>query len=315
MDIFNRSEDEILFELIKKDNPDLVPELNPQNCYISSAFVNTDADSGQYNTVAVVIPRFNSGLSGKTTIKYNRINLEDLFRGMQPVKVSGNTASLDYATRAELPLLLSETYGLPIREGDVDASVSAAYYYGLPNVQYGQGIYRIANNKCFIGQITIAFSYDFSQSLSTLLPSGALGTVLSLPDGIGPIGEHYDWPSTWGFFGDVDFTEIVANVNTSNDLTFAQAQAIGTFVGRTFFDVAGAYDPNAHYDPNNPFAYYGLWKKHVAKDKTSVLVGTYPWIDTRYTHAKITQIEIDPSTGAALSVPHYFVFYFNWTEV
>ena len=51
LNIFNRQEDDILFALIKQDNPNLVPELTPQNCYISSASPNTGDDAAEYNTV------------------------------------------------------------------------------------------------------------------------------------------------------------------------------------------------------------------------------------------------------------------------
>lgn len=313
MDIFNKSEDEILFALIAKDNPNLNPPLTPQNCYISSAQQNTDSDKDQYNTTAIVIPRYNSGMSGKTAIKYNRIDLNDLFRGLQPVKVSGNTENMDYATRAELPVLIGETYGLPIREGDIDPS-SSAYFHAKPHAEAGKGVYKIANNKCFIGQCYIDFSYDFSQSLATLLKPGKFD-CLNLPVGIGPVGEEYDWPSTWGYFADFDFTEIAANVNHGNDITYEQATQIGLFTGRTFFTPPGGqYIPEDHYDQTNPFGWFSTWARHVEMGTTAKLKVQFPWIDTNYTHVKITKLSVNPKDGKPMEVDRYFALYFNWYE-
>lgn len=314
MDIFNKSEDEILFALIEQDNPNLVPKLTPQNCYISTASPNVDVDSDSYNTIAVVIPRFGSGLSGKTTVKYNRINLADLFRGLLPVKVTGNTATLDYATAAELPGLFAQTYGLAIREGDVDTAVTSAYHYTRPNAQNGKGIYRIDNNKCFIGQITVDFSYDFSQSLSTILKPSAL-TALNLPAGIEPVEDNYNWPSTYAFFADRDFTEIEGAINHNSNISYAQAQAIGTFMGRTFIDPVGGYVPATHFDPSDPFAYFGVWNTHVVKGPVSGLLATYPWLNPDYTHVKITKMVKNPKTGIDLEKPRFFAFHYNWFEV
>ena len=314
LNIFNRQEDDILFALIKQDNPNLVPELTPQNCYISSASPNTGDDAAEYNTVAVVKPRFGSGLSKKTTIKYNRINLADLFRGQEKVKVTGHTAVLDYATAAELPLLIAETYGLPIREGDLDTTITTPMHYAKPNPANGTGVYAIANNKCFIGQIFVDFSYDFSQSLGTIIKPSALA-ALNLPAGIGAVGENYNWPSTYGFFGDRDFTEIVGHINHNNNITFAQAQAIGTFMGRAFIDPVGGYIPETHFNPSDPFAYYGVWNQHVTRGKTASLVSQYPWIDTNYSDVKITKMTVDPKTGKELDTPRFFAFHYNWYEV
>ena len=110
------------------DNPGLDPKLTPQNCYISTAQPNTDTDADRYNTVATVVPRYGSGLYGRCAIKYNRIDLAELFRGMSPVKVQGHSANETYATRDELPAFIGETYGLPIRDGDVHASSSLQFF-------------------------------------------------------------------------------------------------------------------------------------------------------------------------------------------
>jgi len=312
LQIFNRSEDEILFDLIAQDNPDLVPKLNPSNCYISTAKPNTDSDSDRYNTVATVVPRYGSNLYGRRVIKYNRIDLAELFRGMSPVRVQGHSANETYATRDEIPVFMGETYGLPIREGDVH-SASDAQHFVSPNASYGRGVYKIDRNKCFIGQVYIAFSRDFTQSLSALLKPPVLD-ALNLPTGIAYVKDHPDWPSTWGFFGDVDFTEIVAQVNHANDISFAQATTIGLHMGRTFFTPPGAYDPKRDFDNANPFGWFAAWNKHVACDKTATLVGTYPWLNTKYTHVKITRLAFDPATGLAVSDPYYFAFYFNWYD-
>lgn len=309
MDIFNRSEDEILFGLIDQDNPGLVPKLTPQNCYISTAQPNTDSDADRYNTVATVVPRYGSGMYGRRVIKYNRIDLTELFRGMSPVKVQGHSANETYATRDELPAFIGETYGLPIRDGDVHAS-SSLQFFTSPSAEYGRGVYKIDRNKCFIGQIYVAFSRDFTQSLSNLLKPPVLD-AMKLPAGIGIVAGHPDWPATWGFFGDVDFTEIIGTVNHDSNFTFAQATTIGLHMGRTFFTPSGAYDPARDFDNANPFGWYGAWATHVARGKVANLVGTYPWLNRNYTHVKITRLATDPATGLALSTPYYFALYFN----
>lgn len=312
MDIFNRSEDEILFELIERDNPGLDPKLTPQNCYISTAQPNTDTDADRYNTVATVVPRYGSGLYGRRAIKYNRIDLAELFRGMSPVKVQGHSANETYATRDELPAFIGETYGLPIRDGDVHAS-SSLQFFTKPSADYGRGVYKIDRNKCFIGQIYVAFSRDFTQSLSTLLKPPVLN-ALNLPAGIGIVAGHPDWPSTWGFFGDIDFTEIADTVNHQSNFTFAQATTIGLLMGRTFFSPSGGYDPDRDFDNSNPFGWYGSWATHVACDKVATLIGQYPWLNRNYTHVKITKLAVDPATNRPLTTPYYFALYFNWHD-
>lgn len=312
MNIFNQSEDDIIFGLIKRDNPGLVPELTPQNCYISTAVPNTDSDKDLYNTVAIVIPRHNSGLYNRTPIKYNRIDLADLFRGHPHVKVSGFSAVEAYATRDEIPEMLGLTYGLPIRPGDV-SDVSTLNFYAPPHADYGKGIYVIANNKCFIGQIYVGFSRDFEEALQTVFKPPVLD-ALRLPAGIANLPTHDDWPATWGFFGDLDFTEIAATVNHTADFNLTQATAIGQFMGRTFFDPVTAYNPVVDYNQSNPFGWLKAWNKHVALGKTTALKSQYPWLNTKYTHVKITKMANDPSTGLPVAGDYYFAFYFNWKD-
>lgn len=311
MDIFNRSEDEILFDLIARDNPNLSPKLTPANCYISTAVPNTGVDAQQYNSVAYVVPRHNSGLHGRRAVKYNRIALEDLFRGITKVAVQGFSVNEAYATREEIAVFIGETYGLPIREGDVDTVASSLQFYPAPHAEYGRGVYKIANNKCFIGQIYVAFARDFTKSLSNVFKPNYLNALNMLAN-VTNVKDHPEWPQPYAFFADYDFTEIAAAVNHNNHITLAQATTIGQHVNRTFFEPAGAYNPAVHYDSTNPYAFFGVWKTHQAMDKTSVLVKTYPWIKTQYTHAKITRMDIDPATGLAPDQPYYFAFYYNW---
>ncbi len=314
MKIFNRSEDEILFDLIARDNPDLVPALSPNNCYIGPAYPNTDSDAGQYNTVATVIPRFDSGLYGRIKIKYNRIDLNDLFRGIQPVQVTGKTANQSFAERAELPALFGQTYSIPIRQDDVSPN-SDAYFYAKPSAAYGKSVFKVDNNKCFIGQVYVGFSYDSSDSLASYF-DGRLSNVLELPTGVAAVADHLKWPLTTGYFGDVDFTEVAGNVDHKNDISYEQAGALGLFMGRTFYDKKGAvFDPAVDYDADNPFGYYGCWAKHVACDTTTNLVNAFPWIDRNYTHVKITRLALDPSTGSTAVKTHYFAFYYNRNKV
>lgn len=311
MEIFNRSEDEILFDLIARDNPNLVPKLTPANCYISTAVPNTEADANQYNTIATVVTRHNSGLYGRKIIKYNRIDLEDLFRGVRPVPVQGFSNNAAYATREEIAVFMGSTYGLPIFEGDVDASSSSLQFYPKPHAEYGKGIYRIANNKCFIGQVYVGFSRDFTQSLSAVFKPNFL-SALSLPAGVKNVTDHDNWPAPYAFFADYDFTEIAASVNHDLDIDIAKATTIGQHIGKVFFEPVGVYDPSRDYDHTNPFGWIGAWKKHVALGEVSKLKGTYPFLKTNYTHVKITKMSKDPSTGLEPDQDYFFAFYFNW---
>lgn len=308
MEIYNRSEDEILFDLIARDNPNLSPKLTPANCYISTAVPNTEADANQYNTIATVVTRHNSGLSGRVIVKYNRIDLEDLFRGVSPVPVQGFSANPSYATREEIPVFLGTTYGLPIFEGDVDASASALQFLPSPAAP---GVYRIANNKCFIGQIYVAFSRDFTQSLSAVFKPNFL-SALELPVGVKNVTDHDNWPLPYAFFADYDFTEIATAVNHATNIDIAKATTIGQHVGKVFFDTVGAYDPSRDYDHTNPFGWIGAWNQHVALGETSQLRATYPFLKTNYTHVKITKMSKDPATGLDPDQDYFFAFYFNW---
>ena len=311
MDIFNRSADEIVFDLIDRDNPDLNPKLNPTNCYISTAVPNTESDAAQYNTVAYVVPRHGSNLSGRRAIKYNRIDLEDLFRGKSPVPAQGFSANTAYATREEIAVFLGQTYGLPINENDVDASGSSLQFYPSPHAEFGRGVFKIANNKCFIGQVYIAFSRDFSQSLSTLFKPTFLD-ALTMTKNVENVKGHEVWPMPYAFFADFDMTEIAASVNHTNNITLAQATTIGQHVGKVFFQPVGQYNPAVDYDQTNPFGWIGAWNTHVALDTVTKLRATYPWLKTNYTHAKITKMAIDPSTGLAPDKDYFFALYFNW---
>ncbi len=310
MKIFNRREDEILFDLIARDNPDLTPALSPDNCYIGPAYPNTDTDAAQYNTVATIIPRFGSGLFGRIKIKYNRIDLADLFRGIQPVVVSGNSADQTRATRDEIPAMFGLTYGLPIREGDVDTA-SSSNFYAKPSASYGHGIFKIANNKCFIGQVPVGFSYDTSSSLATYF-GGRLDNVLQLPAGVGTIDDHEDWPLTIGYFADVDFSEVSDAINHDGNLTLDQANRIGAFMGITFVGTkSGPYNPAVDYDQDFPYGCFAVWNTHVARGTTIGLQGQFPWINTKYNYVKILRLTMNPATGGALSKPYYFALHYN----
>lgn len=312
MDIFRRSKDEIVFDLIARDNPDLNPRLTPSNCYISTAIPNTDSDAAEYNTVAYVVPRHGSGLANRKAIKYNRVDLQELFRGMSPVPVQGFSKSEAFATAQEIAVFLGQTYGLPVTEGDVHPS-SSTNFYPAPHAEHGRGVFKIDNNKCFIGQIYVAFSRDFTENLANILKPNFLNVMKSLPN-VNPVTGHSDWPNPWGYFGDVDFTEIAPTINHTNDINLAQATTIGQHVGRTYFEPVGQYDPARDYDHTNPYGWIGAWNKHVALGKTSTLVATYPWLRTHYTHVKITKMSKDPSTGQAPDKDYFFALYFNWHD-
>lgn len=311
MDIFNRSPDEIVFDLIERDNPDLNPKLTPTNCYISAAAPNSESDAAQYNTIAYVVPRHNSNLSGRRAIKYNRIDLEDLFRGKSPVPVQGFSRNTAYATREEIASFLNQTYGLPIGPEHVDASGSSLQFYPAPHAEAGRGVFKIANNKCFIGQIYISFSRDFTQSLSSLFKPNFLAALKMTPN-VENVKDHENWPMTYAFFADFDMTEIASNVNHESNITMAQATNIGKHVDKVFFQPAGQYNPKLDYDHTNPYGWIGAWNTHVACDTVAKLRATYPWLKTNYTHAKITKMAVDPSTGQAPDKDYFFALYFNW---
>lgn len=312
MDIFNRSEDEIVFDLIDRDNPDLNPKLTPANCYITTAVPNAEADANKYNTVATVVPRHDSGLHGRRVIKYNRIDLADLFRGVGTfVRVQGHSANAAYATREEIPVFMGETYGLPIFEGDVDAGSSSLQFYPEPHQEFGRGVFKIANNKCFIGQVYVGFSRDFTQSLNAVFKPNFLDALKLHPTVLNVTG-HDNWPVPYAYFGDFDFTEIAGAVNHETDINLNQATTIGKHVDRVFFEPVGTFDPSRDYDATNPYGWIGAWNKHVALDETSKLVATYPWLRTNYTHVKITKMAKDPSTGENPDKDYFFAFYFNW---
>lgn len=315
---FKQSTDEMVFDLIERDNPNLLPRLTAQNCYITSPEPNTGPDALLYNTIATVRPRFGSGLAGPVQIKYNRVELSVLFRDMTPVVLSGYSVNEQYATRAELPGIIAACYGLPIGKDDVDPETTLNHYVE-GHAEHAEGIFKIANNKCFIGQVKVAFRRDKLENVGNLLDPPVL---TGLPT------EKYtkrgladpQLPAPWAYFADIDFTEISKHVNILGDFTEENIAAIAAFAKMPLqFADTGVFDPNCPYKSLNHFG-----KQHPAikipehstasgVNKTSSLVAQFPWINTKYTHVKITEGRYDPVSGALIPEDRrpVFAFYYN----
>lgn len=312
MKYFNRSEDEILFALIKKDNPSLVPELTTQNCYITTPHPNTGADADRYNTVATVRPRHGSGLYGPIQIKYNRVDLKDLFKGQIPVIASGFSAADTYATREEMPRILGTCYGLPINKGDVD-DTSSANFYIEGQAGHGTEIFKIANNKCFIGQVTIKFRRDKLENIAELVSPPVLNGMKAEKNTQRGLGDPR-LPAPWAYFGDFDFTEIMANVDHQSNFSRANVEAIAAFTG-----MALSYDSTTTFDPACPYKcldHFGKHFKALADNQVSRQLTDFPWLNKRFTHAKVCVGVKDPISNAAIPAEKQpvFVFYYNKYE-
>lgn len=315
---FKQTPDEMVFDLIERDNPNLLPRLTAQNCYITSPEVNTGPDALLYNTIATVRPRFGSGLAGPVQIKYNRVELAVLFRDMAPVVLSGYSANEQYATRDELPGIFKACYGLPIGKGEVDPETTLNHYVE-GHAEHGNGIFKITNNKCFVGQVRIAYRRDKLESVSSLLdPPVLTGLPTELYTKRGLADPQL--PAPWAYFADFDFTEIRQHVNTYTHMTAQEIQAIAEFTKMPLqFADTGVFDPNCPY---KSFSHFGsrhsvikLPEYPVASNinKTSAMKALFPWVNTNYTHVKITEGMYDPVSGALIPADRrpVFAFYYN----
>lgn len=312
MQYFNKTEDEILFALIKKDNPSLVPELTTQNCYITTPSVNTGPDAARYNTVATVRPRHGSGLYGPVTIKYNRVDLKDLFKGQIPVIASGFSENELYATRDEMPLILGTCYGLPINRGDVDPT-SALNFHVEGQAGHGTEVYKIANNKCFIGEVTIKFRRDKLENIANLITPPVLNGMYQEKRTQRGLADPR-LPAPWAYFADFDFTEIIAHVDHMSDFSRANIEAIATFTGMPL-----SYDTTTIFDPECPYKcldHFGKQWKAISRNTVSSQIADFPWLNTNYTHAKVCLGVKDPVSNAAIPAEKQpvFVFYYNKYE-
>lgn len=308
MKYFNKTEDEILFGLIEQDNPDMVPKLNTQNCYITTAQVNTGPDAHQYNTIATVRPRHGSGLHGPRQIKYNRVDLQVLFKDMSPVVASGFSESEQFATRDEMPQILGICYGLPINKGDVDPA-SSANFYVEGHSEHGKGNFTIANNKCFIGSVTVAFRRDKLENITLLVEPPVLdGLPTEAFTGRGLADPQL--PAPWAYFAEFDFTEIIGVVDHSRDFSAGDIASLATFTGMPLVHADGAFDPNCPY---KSFGHFGKTAESTSRNEVSGLIGKYPWLNTRYSHVKLTLGTRDPISGALIPEDRQpvFAFYYN----
>lgn len=306
---FRASEDEILFELIRKDNPDMTPVLTTQNCYITTPAVNTGPDAAQYNTVATVRPRHGSGLHGPRQIKYNRVNLSDLFKDMQPLAVAGYSANEQYATRDEMPQILARCFSLPINKGDVDPTSSATFTVE-GNAAHGTEVFKIANNKCFIGEVTIGFRRDQLENIANLIDPPVLNALNAEAYTTRGLADA-QLPPAWAYFGEFDFTEILATVDHNSDFSDAQVAALAAFTGLPLTASAGVFNPEVPYAAKSHFGY--ALEINSANRTTASLVGKYPWLNTNYTNVKLTEGRYDPITGALIPAERrpVFAFYYN----
>lgn len=316
---FKKTPDEMVFDLIDRDNPNLQPRLTAQNCYITSPEVNTGPDAGIYNTIATVRPRFGSGLAGPVQIKYNRIDLAVMFKDMSPVVVSGFSQNEQYATRDELPGIIASCYGLPIAKGEADPETTLNHYVE-GHAEHGNGIFKIAaSNKCFIGQILVAYRRDKLESVSSLLDPPVLTGLPTEPYTKRGLADP-QLPAPWAYFGDIDFTEIYPEINHLGSLTAANIAAIGAFAKMPLqyadtgvFDPACPYKSFSHFGSKHPGVSIPENSKPEGVNKTSSLKGAFPWINTNYTHVKLVEGMYDPVSGALIPTDRRptFALYYN----
>lgn len=306
---FKSSEDEILFELIRKDNPDMTPVLTTQNCYITTPAVNTGPDAALYNTVATVRPRHGSGLHGPRQIKYNRVSLGDLFKDMQPLAVAGYSANEQYATRDEMPMILARCFSLPINKGDVDPTSSATFTVE-GNAAHGTEVFKIANNKCFIGEVTIGFRRDQLENIANLIDPPVLNGLTAEAYTMRGLSDT-QLPPAWAYFGEYDFTEILSVVDNNSNFNEAAVAAIAAHTGLPLTYATGAFNPECPY---HSFDHFGYAIETASPQRTvAEFKGKYPWLNSNYTNVKLTEGRYDPITGALIPAERrpVFAFYYN----
>lgn len=308
MSYFNQSNDEMLFGLIKKDNPDMVPELTTQNCYITTAQVNTGPDAHLYNTIATVRPRHGAGLYGNRQIKYNRVDLAVMFKDMIPVVASGYSADEQFATRDEMPLILGTCYGLPINKGDVDP-ISSPNFYVQGHPDHLKGSFTIANNKCFIGTILVAFRRDKLENISLVVDPPVLNGLPTEAFTSRGLADP-KLPAPWSYFGDFDFTEVIGAVDHGRNFSAAEITTLAAHTGMPLIFADGAFDPACPY---KSFGHFGTAAEPSSQNQVSSLVGKYPWLNTKYTHVKLTKGTRDPVSAALIPADRQpiFAFYYN----
>ncbi len=314
INIFGKTADQLVFELIAQDNPDLTPVLTAENSYITSLATNTGADAAKYNTVATINCRSDKGITGKQVIKYNRISLADLFVNIKPTITIYYSSNLK---RSDVIIGLGQKYNIDIKgtqSGDTT-------YAGTLNPGSTKDVSITLNNanKAFIGSLLVTATGSSSKTVADLTSGTGEIYVDVIADPYPPIkkkaastlGVYYPAPET--FFKLFDFTEIASSLWPIT-ATYPDAALCALLTQVTSLNFQPTTYPTVTPTDDSPFCATFNWL-YVTKGTTASLVGTYPFVDTSFSHCHIYKLRYDPESttgGVAQTGTRYFALHYNW---
>lgn len=183
--IYAKPSSDLVFDLIAESNPVLPITLSKAHCRFGVPRKVVGYGPVPANTEIDVYPRLPSGYVNKATVRYRRLSLLELFKGVAPeVKkyTDAPISSSPFSTHALLPVI-NQTFGLSLTTDDiVDLPLppgSDGYY---PNLRSVKVVLRAKDTSLgFVGEIMLRWVF-LERDLSEIITETELDGR-TYPDG------------------------------------------------------------------------------------------------------------------------------------
>lgn len=267
MPLYTKPPKELLIDLIKESNPSLPLPLIASKLTFSTPKAITPIPGSNVNTEITITARGGSGYVKKVTVKYRRISLATLFRGLN-AEVFKYTAANANSYPFDLYGLLSTVnnrFGLNLTQDDVTNTwfpIKDDKYY--PDKRSSQAkIKAKPTSLIFVGETFLRWVSDL-RSIGDMIKATEL-SVRNFPGNVSKVTNTTRYVLNCATF-DADFRELCPNIDHEYNLqalgsNFSLAVPIQRELLEGINTVTGENYTYTHVNTSEPFAIGGIVPK------------------------------------------------------
>lgn len=204
---YRKPQDQLIYDLIEESNPGFKAAypLGSLQFTNMTAITVDSADPYKRDTQVVCSGKTGSGVTGRVTVKYRRINLSTMFKNMSVVLTDWLPSNITILPRATWTASLAAKYGLSVVDADWNAT------YGGMTVNAVQPTLSV-NSLCYTGGITGIVWKRGKQPMSNMIPDNKQVLVGRLYPGGNDFSNQSRKPvGEWQLYG-LDASEIKSTI-------------------------------------------------------------------------------------------------------